>query len=165
MKRDGTDANSNGQSHRGGGSWRKDGENSNSQDQARKERLGGQGPGQGTGASDAGNGGMRRDGSNASMGGGRGFQGSQGGGGRGDGGSRRQQGQIVYVLTADKKLEPRYVRTGITNGRFTEVVSGDLQEGDIIITGQNDATGSTRQPQVNSNPLQPRPPMGGPRGR
>ncbi len=183
MKRDGADSNSNERPHRGDrGSWNKDGGNSNSQGQARGGPGSGQRDGQHAKGTGAGNSPMRKDGGNASMGpgvgpavaaGGQGSSGSQGGsgrgfqgqgGGRGEGGSRRQ-GQIVYVLTADKKLEPRFVRTGITNGRFTEVVSGDLQEGDVIVTGQNDANGSTRPPQANTNPLQPRSPMGGPRGR
>src|SRR5205085_11313777 len=60
-------------------------------------------------------------------------------GASGDG--QRRQGQIVWVLVGDKQIEPRFVRTGLTNGRVTEV-SGDLKEGDIIIIGQNDASGN-----------------------
>jgi len=43
--------------------------------------------------------------------------------------------QTVYVLLPDKKMKPVTVRTGITDGAFTEVVSGPLKEGDTIVTG------------------------------
>jgi hypothetical protein len=62
------------------------------------------------------------------------------GGGRRGG---RQQGQSVYVLTAetaDKKSELRQVRlrTGITDGHYTQVLSvfsGTLNPGDLVVTG------------------------------
>ena len=41
-------------------------------------------------------------------------------------GGQRRQGQIVWVLTAEKQPEPRWVRTGLTNGRVTEIVAGEL---------------------------------------
>ena len=155
--REGGDANSNGGSHRGG---RRDGANSNAEGHARRGEGGRDKASGSEGGSASGNNAMKGNGSNGSMGGGSRDAGGQGGG-RGEGGSRRQQGQIVYVLTVNKKLEPRFVRLGITNGRFTEIISGDLQEGDIIVTGQNDTSGA-RPPQANTtNPLQPRPPMGG----
>ena len=45
--------------------------------------------------------------------------------------------QTVWILAdpATKKLKPVQIRTGITDGHYTEVVSGDLKEGDIIIVG------------------------------
>lgn len=60
----------------------------------------------------------------------------------------------VYILGADKKLQPVAIRTGITDGRFTQVVSGDLQPGADIVVGL--ATAKVEGP----------PPMGGqgPRG-
>jgi HlyD family secretion protein len=79
--------------------------------------------------------------------GGPGSGGPRGGGqwsgsGRG-GGGRRQQGQTVYVLdpaAADKKaqLRPVQIRTGITDGHYTQVVSvisGTLNPGDTVVTG------------------------------
>jgi HlyD family secretion protein len=50
-----------------------------------------------------------------------------------------QEGQrrIVWVLGPDNKPQPRLVRLGITDGTATEVIEGDLKEGDIIIVGQN----------------------------
>jgi HlyD family secretion protein len=73
----------------------------------------------------------------------------------------RRQGQIIWLLV-DKKLTPRFIRTGITNGRVTEIVSGDVQEGDVVVIGQNETSSSTRQPQ-SSTPFGQRPPGMGPR--
>jgi HlyD family secretion protein len=78
-----------------------------------------------------------------------------------------QEGQrrIVWVLGPDNKPQPRLVRLGITDGTATEVIEGDLKEGDIIIVGQN--LPAEDRPQNN----QQRPPGfggmpggGGPRG-
>jgi HlyD family secretion protein len=70
---------------------------------------------------------------------------------RGQGGARRQRGgegddagtapasRTVYVLVGGKP-QPREVTTGITDGRVTEITSGELKEGEDIITsiaGQN----------------------------
>ena len=66
-------------------------------------------------------------------------------------------------MTNDKTIEPRFVRTGLTNGRVTEILSGDVHEGDIVVTGQNEANGANRQPQQ-ATPFGQRPPGGG-RGR
>ncbi|MBV9493525.1 MAG: efflux RND transporter periplasmic adaptor subunit [Acidobacteria bacterium] len=43
--------------------------------------------------------------------------------------------QTVYLLQEDKKLHPVQVRTGITDGRFTEVVDGGVKIGDQIAVG------------------------------
>lgn len=54
---------------------------------------------------------------------------------------RRGQGapaarpQTVYVMGADKKLKPVAIRTGISDGRFTQVVSGELKAGDAVVVG------------------------------
>jgi len=77
-----------------------------------------------------------------------------------------QEGQrrIIWVLGSDNKPQPRLVRLGITDGTATEVIEGDLKEGDIIIVGQN--LPAEDRPQNN----QQRPPGfggmpgGGPRG-
>ena len=44
---------------------------------------------------------------------------------------------LVYVLNAQQKPEPRRVLLGITDGATTEVVSGDLKQGDAVIIGDN----------------------------
>jgi HlyD family secretion protein len=43
--------------------------------------------------------------------------------------------QTVYIQGADKKLTPVEVRTGISDGRFTQIVSGNLKEGDTVVVG------------------------------
>jgi HlyD family secretion protein len=101
---------------------------------------------------------------------------SQAGGGRGQGqggqngergqggqGGQRRQGQMVWVMIG-KTLEPRFVRTGLTNGRVTEIIAGELNEGDTIIIGQND-NGSSRSQTPSSTPFGQRPGVGGGRPR
>ena len=93
---------------------------------------------------------------------GQGFGGGGSFGGGGEGGSRRQW-QTIWVLTATKQIEPRNVRTGLTNGRVTEIIAGDLEEGDTVIIGQNE-TGASRPANQTGAPFGPgqRPPgMGG----
>lgn len=41
----------------------------------------------------------------------------------------------VWVMNARKKLEPVMVRTGISDGTFTEIIRGKLEEGQEIIVG------------------------------
>jgi hypothetical protein len=41
----------------------------------------------------------------------------------------------VYVLTDAGTLQPVAIRTGISDGHYTQVVSGDLQPGAKIVTG------------------------------
>lgn len=74
--------------------------------------------------------------------------------------SGRRQGQMIWILTDAKTIEPRFIRTGLTNGRVTEIMSNDIQEGDTIITGQTDVSGGTRTQQPNT-PFGQRPPGGG----
>lgn len=74
----------------------------------------------------------------------------QGGGGQqqgqaNGGNGQRRQGQVVYVLVGAKTIEPRFIRTGLTNGRVTEILGGDLHEGDTIVIGQNDTGGSSNR--------------------
>jgi HlyD family secretion protein len=44
--------------------------------------------------------------------------------------------QTIYVKGADGKPQPVQITTGDTNGTMTEVLSGDLQPGAQVITGQ-----------------------------
>ena len=48
---------------------------------------------------------------------------------------QRKQTQTVWTLNADNKLTPVEIRSGITDGRFTQVAEGPLKEGDSIIVG------------------------------
>ena len=57
--------------------------------------------------------------------------------------------QAVYTLGADKKLNRVEIRTGISDGRFTQVVSGNVKPGDNVVVGL--ATSKVEGP----------PPMGG----
>jgi HlyD family secretion protein len=47
------------------------------------------------------------------------------------------QTRRVWVLAADGKVEPRRIKTGLSDGAATEVVEGELREGELIVTGQN----------------------------
>lgn len=57
--------------------------------------------------------------------------------GSGEDSSQRLQARTIWVLNTDKKLEPRFVTAGITNGRLTAIIEGDLHEGNVVVTGQN----------------------------
>ncbi|HET7434870.1 MAG TPA: efflux RND transporter periplasmic adaptor subunit [Thermoanaerobaculia bacterium] len=60
--------------------------------------------------------------------------------------------QTVYTLTGEakeKKLTPVQIRTGISDGRFTQVISGDLQPGAQVVVG------------VATSKVESAPPMGG----
>jgi HlyD family secretion protein len=56
---------------------------------------------------------------------------------RSAGGKSRRAGQTVYTLPAGGLGEPKAVeiRAGITDSRFTQVVSGDLKVGDTVVVG------------------------------
>lgn len=42
----------------------------------------------------------------------------------------------VWVLGKDKKLQPVFVKTGLSDGTYTEITQGNLQEGEQIVIGQ-----------------------------
>jgi len=46
------------------------------------------------------------------------------------------QVRVVWVLGQDGKPERRRITIGLSDGAATEVVDGDLKEGDMVITGQ-----------------------------
>src|SRR5688500_3188703 len=73
---------------------------------------------------------------------------TEGAGGQHQGGARAQfarptepvlPGQLrrVWVMGADGKPEPRRIKVGLSDGSATEVVEGDLRDGEVIVTGQN----------------------------
>ena len=47
------------------------------------------------------------------------------------------QTRMVWVLDADKKPKPRRIVVGLSDGSATEVISGNLQEGDVVVIGEN----------------------------
>jgi len=50
---------------------------------------------------------------------------------------RNTRASIVCVLGTDRKPQPRQVVLGITDGVATEMISGDLSEGDKIIVADS----------------------------
>ncbi|MEY3955406.1 MAG: hypothetical protein RL229_806, partial [Pseudomonadota bacterium] len=54
----------------------------------------------------------------------------------------------IYILRDNKPVMIR-VSTSLTNGKFTEVVSSEIKEDDLIITGDlSEAQGPNRPPRV-----------------
>jgi HlyD family secretion protein len=85
----------------------------------------------------------------------------QGENAQGDGGENRfapasapvLPGQIrnVWVLAQNGKPERRRITVGLSDGSATEVVDGDLREGDMVITGQT-LTGANRTANTTQTP-------------
>ncbi|MEN3038776.1 MAG: efflux RND transporter periplasmic adaptor subunit [Candidatus Kryptonium sp.] len=84
-------------------------------------------------------------------GGGPGFfgQAQQGQGGpRFGGGFPSGNRATIWILDENKNPKPVFVRTGITDGNYTEMVGGNLKEGDEIITGYAFPTTTGNNPQT-----------------
>jgi HlyD family secretion protein len=89
------------------------------------------------------------------------------------GGGRRAGGQqtgnssvaMLWKLAADKTLQPVIVKTGITdhtNTEIAQVLKGDLQQGDELVTGKMGGSTQSAKSTTNSSPLTPsRPRTGG----
>jgi HlyD family secretion protein len=77
----------------------------------------------------------------------------------------RRKPQTVYILGADNKVTPVEIRTGITDGHYTQVVSGSLKVGDNVIIGLATSKVDTTAPPGSSNPMGGRPAGGGRGGR
>src|SRR6266851_2238993 len=60
------------------------------------------------------------------------------------------QTRLVWVLGQDGKPQSRRIKLGLTDGIATEVVEGDLKEGEMVITGQTLAGAS--KPQSSQSP-------------
>ncbi|UCF79495.1 MAG: efflux RND transporter periplasmic adaptor subunit [Candidatus Eiseniibacteriota bacterium] len=61
--------------------------------------------------------------------------------------------KVVWRLGRGGKLEPVQIRVGLTDGSFTEVLSPELAEGDVVVTGfSRNGSGEQRTP---TNPFQP----------
>ena len=52
-------------------------------------------------------------------------------------GARMRQFARVWLEDESGKLKMAFVRTGVTDNSYTEVVSGSLKEGQLVITGEN----------------------------
>jgi HlyD family secretion protein len=77
----------------------------------------------------------------------------------------RKRPQTVYVLGADNKLKAVEIRTGITDGHYTQVVSGDLKPGDNVVIGLATSKVEGNPPPGSSGPMGGRPGGGGRGGR
>jgi len=77
------------------------------------------------------------------------------------------QVRVVWVLSQDGKPERRRITVGLSDGSSTEVVDGDLKEGDMVITGQTLSSSATRSSNTPTPPGFGNAPRGagGPRGR
>ncbi|HYH86333.1 MAG TPA: efflux RND transporter periplasmic adaptor subunit, partial [Pyrinomonadaceae bacterium] len=90
---------------------------------------------------------------NNSVGGNAGGGGGQSAGGRGGNFAPSSapvvagQTRRVWVMGADGKPQPRRIKVGLSDGTATEVVEGDLKEGEVVITGQNINGGSASRTQ------------------
>jgi hypothetical protein len=50
---------------------------------------------------------------------------------------------VVWKLNPDKTLRPVKVKIGITDLNVTELIEGDIKEGDEIITGSSSSRSAT----------------------
>jgi len=57
-------------------------------------------------------------------------------GGGATGKRKDSPGQRVYTLGKNGKPVAVTVKTGVSNGSFTELLEGNLKEGDVVITGE-----------------------------
>jgi len=57
--------------------------------------------------------------------------------------------QTLWMLNARREIEPHFIQTGLTDGRFTEIVSGDIKEGDTVVLGTGVASASNRPQPTN----------------
>lgn len=105
--------------------------------QGRPETKAGQAPAAGANGGAA-NGGGANGGGQALMArnGGSGSAGSGGGSSQRQGGRSRQISR-VWALDESGKLKPIFVRLGVSDNTYTQIVWGDLKEGDQIIIGAN----------------------------
>lgn len=53
----------------------------------------------------------------------------------GEGGKPEKGWQTIYRLAADGKLQPVQLRTGLSDGKFSEVLEGELAAGESIVVG------------------------------
>lgn len=58
------------------------------------------------------------------------------------------QTRLIWVLGQDGKPDGRRIKVGLTDGTATEVVEGNLQEGETVITGQTISSSSAQSNQT-----------------
>jgi HlyD family secretion protein len=72
--------------------------------------------------------------------------------------ARAQRGprpQVVWTMASNKQLTAVQIRTGITDGHYTEVISGNLKPGDNIVVGLATSKVEGPPPPGSSNPMRP----------
>jgi HlyD family secretion protein len=62
------------------------------------------------------------------------------------------QTRVVWVMGQDGNLQARRIKVGLTDGAATEVVEGNLQEGEMVVTGQTVSSTSRNQNSQTSAP-------------
>jgi HlyD family secretion protein len=62
------------------------------------------------------------------------------------------QTRAIWVMGQDGKLQSRRIKVGLTDGASTEVVDGNLQEGELVIIGQTISSASKTQSNTNAAP-------------
>lgn len=77
------------------------------------------------------------------------------------GGPARPQMPRVWILDAQGKMRMAMVRTGVADTSYSEIVRGDLKEGDVVITGILSASSMTTANQPGTGGMMF---MGGPPG-
>src|SRR5687768_17510202 len=60
------------------------------------------------------------------------------------------QTRLVWVLGTDGKPQSRRIKVGLSDGASTEVVEGNLQEGELVITGQTISGGTSQNNQTSA---------------
>jgi HlyD family secretion protein len=78
-------------------------------------------------------------------------QGGMPGGAEGQTGRVRQQAPRVWLLDKDGKLKMSFLRTGVSDTSYSEILRGELKEGDLVITGTETPANraAANQPQMN----------------
>jgi HlyD family secretion protein len=70
---------------------------------------------------------------------------SKGNAGKGASKGKEASGQRVYRVGKDSELAPVSVKTGVSDGSFTELASGDLKEGDVLVIDETSKQASKPQ--------------------
>ena len=83
------------------------------------------------------------------------------GGGDGQPGRARPQIPTVWLLGPDGKLSMAFLRTGVSDTSYSEIVRGELKEGDLVVTGNLTATTATSSQGMGGMMFMGGPPPGG----
>lgn len=62
------------------------------------------------------------------------------------------QTRRVWVLDSEGRPQPRRIKIGLTDGSATEIIEGELREGETVITGQTVTTANSAQSSAQTAP-------------